>query len=89
MPRTERFGAATPSPSASIVITSKAGTHRFTVRDRLWVSGISLPVTEVRPGDLVAFLGRILAVQFEMEDSPPCLEKTAPQSDAAATSVAA
>ena len=91
MLRSERVDASAAGYSATIVLTSKAGTHTFTARDRLWVSGRSQPAIEVRPGDLVAFLGRILAVQFVANDSTPDAEKTAQQGDPGAqlTSVAA
>lgn len=91
MLRSELADGSAASYSVTIVLTSKAGIHTFTPRDRLWVSGRSQPAIEVRPGDLVAFLGRILAVQFLADDCLPGVEKTAQQGDPAAqlTSVAA
>jgi hypothetical protein len=61
----------------AIALTTKAGIHVFTRRDRLWVEGKSRPVTDVCPGDLVAFLGRVLSVHRVSETALP--EAPAPQ----------
>jgi hypothetical protein len=74
-----------PVSSVAVGLTTKAGTYSFTTRDRLWVQGDtgreSRPVTEVRPGDLVAFLGRVLSVRFVTEGSGLAGEKAAQEGD--------
>jgi hypothetical protein len=63
----EPVKATAANHGTAVVLTTRAGTHSFAPRDRLWVSGVSRPVAEVRPGDLVAFLGRVLAVRLVTE----------------------
>ena len=65
---------SSPDSIAVVALTTRAGTHTFTGRDRLWVQGPSTresrPATEVRPGDLVAFLGRVLSARLMTEEGP-------------------
>jgi hypothetical protein len=65
---------------AAVLLTTRGGTHTFMPYDRLWVSGVSRPVTEWRPGDLVAFLGRVVAVRFAARGALP--DATRPSQDA-------
>ena len=60
------------SSTQRIEVMTHHGTHRFTDRDRLWVRGTtkseSRPAAELRAGDLVAFLGRLVAVRIVQGD---------------------
>jgi len=77
-----RVATRPPSSSITVAVTTKAGTHTFTTRDRLWVMGSeaseSRPVTEVHAGDLVAFLGRVLYVRCHEERAVRRRGKVAP-----------
>jgi hypothetical protein len=59
-------------PARRVEVITPAGTHIFSPRDRLWVRCAAKPeprpVTELRPGDLVAFLGRVVAVRSVTDD---------------------
>ncbi len=87
--RDARLPAGAVGPA--VAVTTKAGTHIFAARDRLWISAdvsASQPraVTDVRAGDLVAFLGRVLAVQRVTRGSIPVAERPTPEADPGAPS---
>jgi hypothetical protein len=84
----EDTNATTANTTAAVALTTRAGTHIFTPRDRLWVldgsDSISRPVVELRPGDLIAFLGRVKAVRLVANGTARNTETAAPQNDSAA-----
>ncbi len=65
--------AAATTNDAVITLATRGGTHTFAARDRLRVQDASTrewrAASEIRPGDLIAFLGRVLSVRV-MTDEP-------------------
>src|SRR5437764_8512248 len=68
---------APPKREEVVALTTKTGTHTFRSFDRLWVQGEPRPVNTLHPGDLVAFLGRVLSVRLVTESPMLDAEQTA------------
>ncbi len=81
MAQSEPLTTESAESCAAVLLTTRSGTHTFMPHDRLWVSGVSRPVTELRPGDLVAFLGRVLAVRVAAKESVPDAPRRAQDAD--------